>query len=355
MSMQASDIQDLINSSLSELGRLKLTDLMSDYQETVALKRILRQKKVEFGSGPTVRFNLIYDTNDSARFVGLGYTAVSDIKNVLTYGEVPWRHATFNWSLEAREPVMNSGASKIVDIIQSRRLAAMGAWVKLLERQLWRVPTVGSDEMYGIPYYVVKSSTAATFANNDGFNGGHPSGYSSVAGLSSTSGVVANRWKNYTDTFTALTKDDFVRKLRRSGVKTHFMPLVDDVPVYNLGDDFGHYTNYAVESALEEILEDQNENLGTDIASMDGKVLFRRAPVTYVPELENDTTNPIYSLNWGELFAMRLRGWWMEETRITQNPNQPTMYTTHVDSSFNIICRNRRRQSVLATGTTMPS
>jgi hypothetical protein len=38
----------------------------------------------------------------------------------------------------------------------------------------------------------------------------------------------------------------------------------------------------------------------------EGKITFRGRPITAVKELENDTTNPIWGVNWGELFAMVL-------------------------------------------------
>lgn len=351
MSLQASNLLDLVSTSLPDLGRLKFTDLTSDYQKTIALKRIMRQKKMQYDSGPTVRFNVMYDQNGSARSVPLGYTAVVDIPNVMTYGEVPWRSMTFNWAIEAREEVMNSGSSKIVDIMQVRRLSAMASWIIKLEQLIWRVPATTNDlDFFGIPMYVVKSNTAVT--TNDGFNGTVPSGYTTVAALNPST---LKRWSNYATQYTSVTKDDLIRKMRRASEYTDFLPLVEEMPVYNLGDDFGYYTNYAVLATLEEILESQNESLGTDIASMDGKVMFRRAPVTFVKELDKDTTNPMYGLNWGELGAMRLRNWWMKETPVPLNPNQPTVATTHVDSTFNTICRNRRRQFVLATDTTMPA
>jgi hypothetical protein len=351
MAFQASNIGDLITTSLPHLGKFKFTDLSSDYYNTIALKRILKKKKMKFDSGPTIRFNVMFDTNGSARFVPLGYTVNVNVPNVMTYGEMPWRHATFNWAIEAREEVMNSGESKIVDIMQTRRMAAFGDWIKLIETQLWAVPDA-SDELsfQSIPYWIVKSNTAATKANNDGFNGGAPSGFTTVANLSPTT---YRRWRNYATQYTSVSKDDLIRKMRRAAVYTKFMPLVDDMPVYDLGEDFAWYTNYSVLGTMEEILESQNESLGSDIASMDGKVVFRRAGVVSVQELDNDTTNPVYGIYWGELFAMRLRDWWMKEGYIGQNPNQPTVAMTNVESSLNTLCRNRRRQSVIATDTTM--
>jgi hypothetical protein len=354
--MQASDIQDLVTTSLDQLGRLQWTDLSSDYQNTVALKRLFRKNKMQYGGGPNVRFNVQFDTNGSSRTVGLGFTAIVDIPNTMTYGSVPWSRKTFNWAMDIEEPVINSGESKIIDLLKTRRIAALGSFTIDVERGLWAAPDAtnfaGSEpDFLGIPYWVVKSNTAFS-TTNEGFNGGAPSGFTDVGGLSPTT---YPRWKNYAEQYTAVTKDDLIRRMRRAMKYIDFMPLVDETPTYNVGDDYGCYTNEPVLSTLEEILEDQNENLGSDIAPMDGKVMFARSPVVFVKELNRDTTNPVYILNWGELGSMRRSGFWMKEIPVPVNPNQPTISATHVISSFNTICRNRRRQAVIATDTSMPS
>jgi hypothetical protein len=356
MSLQATGIADVLITSLNQLGRLKFTDLMSDYQNTIALKRIFRKQKATIESGPEVQFNIITDTNHSARHVGIGYVSTVNIPNVMTNGKMPWRHTTWNWGVERRIIQMNSGSAKIVDIAQTQRLAAFGSAILLFERTLWRVPnaTTETDDPVGIPYFVVKSATAATAANNNGFNGTVPSGYTVVANINPTSGA-GGRWKNYSDAYTAISKEDLIRKMRRARYYTDFMPLVDEIPVYNTGNDYGIYVNYPTVQALEEILESQNENLGSDIASMDGKVVFLRSSVTPVIELDQDTTNPVYLLNWGELGAQALKNEWMNEQHFDKNPNQPTVTFTNTDCSWNLYCRNRRRQAVLSNGTTMPN
>jgi hypothetical protein len=356
MALQATDISDVLISSLNELGRLKFTDLMSAYQNTIALKRIFRTKKATVQSGPEVQFNIITDHNGSARHVPIGYTAEVDIPNVMTSGKMPWRHTTWNWAVERRLVAMNAGKAKIVDIAQEQRVASLGAAILLFERTLWRAPAADDFDLnpVGIPYFVVKSATAATLANDDGFNGTVPSGYTLVANINPTSGA-NGRYKNYADAYTDVTKDDLIRKMRRAMRRIDFMPLVDDIPEYNTGDDYGIYTNDPVIGTMEELLEAQNESLGNDLASRDGKVVFRRTPVTPVRELDNDTTNPVYILNWGEIGAQALSGEWMKETHFKQTHHQPTISVTHTDCTWNLICRNRRRQAVISNGTTMPS
>ena len=347
--LQATGIADLVATTINELGELKFTDIMSDYQRTIAFKRVVKKNKTTFDAGPQVNFNLITDHNNSATFVGLYGQDNVNPNNVMTTGTVDWRHVTWNWGIERREIAMNRTPRKIVDITQTRRIAALGSAIILFEQRFWRVPST-SDTLnpYGVPYWVVKSNTATT--TNDGFNGSVPSGYTTVANINPTT---QTRWRNYATQYTAVTKTDLVRKMRRAMVYTDFEPLVDDIPQYNTGDDYGLYTNYSVLGTFEEILEAQNDNLGSDIASQDGKVMFRRVPVQFVKELDLDTTNPIYGLNWGEQKTMGLRGEWLVETQIPIRPGTHTVSSVHTDCSFNWYTRNRRRNFVLATDTTL--
>ncbi len=349
--IQAGDIGDLVASTLPNLGRLKFTDLMSDYQNTIILKRLMKKNKMTFDSGRSVSFNVITNHNNSARFVGIGESDVSDIPNVMTTGDVPWRWITWNWAMDGRLVSMNANPSKIVDVIQEQRMAAFGSAVVKFENAGWRAPaSTDLKSPYGIPYWIVKSNTAVT--TNNGFNGLVPSGYTTVGGLNPTT---FPRWANYAVQYTIVSKEDLIRKLRRMAYYTDFMPLVDDMPVYNTGDDYGWYTNYNVAGSMEEILESQNDDLGEDVASMDGKTIFRRKPITPVIELDLDTTNPVYSINWGEFKTMGLQGWWMKETHVEKKAGQHTVSEVHYDCGFNYFCRNRRRLGVAATDTTMPS
>lgn len=356
MAFQAVDDLDLITTSLNDLGRLKMTDVMTTYQRTVVLKRLVNKSKMSFDSGPNAQFNLITDENHSARFVGLGAIDVVNANNTQATGYVPWRHITWNWMFERREKVMNSGASKIVDLIQARRIAAMASAIVRFEQSFWRIPlTTDTVSPYGLPYYVVKSATATTTL--DGFNGGVPvdsggTSYSTCANVSATL-TTAGKWANYATGYSAVSKPDLVRKMRRAHVYTDFEPIVDEINDYNTGEDLAIYTNYAVVQTLEEILESQNENLGKDIASMDGDTTFRRVPVKAIKELDLDTTNPVYGVNWGVFHTMGLRGEWMNETVIPKKSDQHTVAVTHTDCSLNWICHDRRRLWVISNGTTV--
>jgi hypothetical protein len=352
MSLQASSIADSLIASLNQLDRLKFTDLMSNYNNTIALKRIFREKKATIESGPEVQFNVIFDTNKSARHVPLAYVNRIDIPNVLGNGKMPWRHTTWNWALERRLVAMNAGNSKIIDLAQSQRIASLGDAILLFERTLWTFPASTDDVTpVGIPYFVVKSATdAATDTTANGFNGGAPSGYTLVANINPST-QFNGRYKNYADAYTSISKTDLISKMRRAQYYTDFEPLVDDIPQHDLGNDYQVLTNYKVRSKMVEILESQNEDLGSDIAPMEGKVMFLRTPIVAVKQLDNDTDDPLYMLNWGVMGAQALRGEWMNEQHFKAELNQPTISATVTDCSWNLWCTNRRKQAVLSTGT----
>ncbi len=329
---------------------------MSPYQKTVAFKRIFTKKKAkdDDGSGTSITFNLLTDTNGSFRFVGLGFTATLAPPGTVLQGSIPWRGWTYNWWVDGAEPKMNSGAEQIVDIMKSRYFMAVGDMIKGTERALWRVPATTDDtSVLGIPYYVVKSATAASYTNADGFNGLVPSGYTTVAGINPTT---YPRWANYSDAYTVVSKDDMIRKLRRAAEKTDFMPLVDGEPIYDTGMDYGWYTNYPTYGSMVEVAESQNDDLGPDIASMDGgKIQFRRSKLDWLPALEDDTTGAIYGIDWSQMYFARLDGFWEKEIKVPLNPQQPTVAATHFVTRTNLICTDRRKQCVLSTGTTMPT
>jgi hypothetical protein len=192
--------------------------------------------------------------------------------------------------------------------------------------------------------WIVKNAT-------EGFNGGAPTGYTTI-GLNPTT---YPRWQNWTAQYTAVTRDDFIRKARKAATFTNFKPPVEGIPTFHTGNAFGYYTNYGVIGPLEEALESQNDNLGNDVASKDGQVMFRRTTVTWVPILERDTTNPFYGVNWGSFKTMILNGWWMKETNVPIYPGQHTVSAHFLDSTYNFVARNRRCHFVIATGVTYPS
>ena len=80
--------------------------------------------------------------------------------------------------------------------------------------------------------------------------------------------------------------------------------------------------------------------------------MFRQTPVTWVPFLETATANPVYGINWGVLKPAFLAGEYMREEGPTPASTQHSVFVTHVDTTLNLMCTNRRMNFVLGTGAT---
>jgi hypothetical protein len=342
--LQADSIADLVALTLRNLGKMKFTEIATDLQKHLAMKRLMKKNKVGFDSGYGIQFQAMVGHSSAAANVGLYAQDNVNVGDVMKVLNLPWRHTTTNYAFERREIAMNRDPSRIVELLKARRIDGLISLAALMETNFWRKPSSSSDELapYGVAYWIVKNNT-------EGFNGGIPSGFSDVAGLSPTT---YPRWKNWTAQYTNVTKDDLIRKWRKAATFTDFEPPVDGIPSYDTGNGPGFFTNYDVLGTLEETLESQNDNLGPDIASQDGKVLFRRTPVTWVPVLEDDTDDPVYGIAFKSFRPVFLKGEFLKEDGPAKVAGQHTTFAVHLDCTYNFECRNRRLNFVLGKNTT---
>ncbi len=337
---------DLVATTLRELNRAKFVDISSQLQEHTAMRNLLMKNRRVLASGYGVQWDVKVVLTQYARNVGLAATDVIDFTDTMTQATADWRNSSTFYPIIGQEVDMNNNPARIVDLVLSRRLDCMISLAELMENNFWGPPVAITDNLtpWGVNTWFVKNATT-------GFNGGVPSGYTTI-GLNPTT---YPNWKNWTGQYSAVSKDDLIRRAREAATKTKFKPTVDGIPNLNTGDEYGFYTTYGVYGPMEEALESQNDNLGSDVASQDGKVMFRRAAVTWVPILEADTTNPFYGINWGTFKTWILKNWWLRETYIKNYPGQHTIDVHFMDSTYQWICTDRRRNFVLATGTTYPS
>jgi hypothetical protein len=342
-SITATDISDLVAGVLYDLGKLKFQQIAQNLQHYEVFSRWFKKDKVAFDSGIGIQRTLMNKLTNSAAHVGLLDPLQVNISDVLDQLQIPWRHARTHWALIYQTDIlMNSGKSQIVSTIKARRAAAMLDLVEELENRAWSAPTSSTDKTlpYGLPYWVVKNATT-------GFNGGAASGHTTVGGVSLTD---SPGFKNYTSIYTSISKADAIKKLRTAHRKTNFVsPITIDDYRGGVGDRYRLYTNESVISSLEDIGESQNDNLGRDVASMDGTITFRRNPIIWVPKLDADTTGPIFLIDHSTFYPVCLKGDYLRESEAKQAPSQDNVYYTVIWLTYNFLCVDRRRNAVLAT------
>ena len=336
------DILDLVNLTLRELGRLRFSQIAQNLQDYEIFSHWFRRDKVSFDSGVGIQRTLMNKLSNGAGHVGLMQTDNVDIVDVIDQLQLNWVHVQNSWGFIYQETLMNRGEALIANVLEPRRADCLISLVEELENKAWASPAVGnSTEPFGVPHWIVKGAT--------GFNGNYPGSHTTIANVSTTD---SPNFKNYTDQYTSLSKADAVKKLRTAHRKTGFKsPITIQDYRGTTGQRYRLYVNETTISGLEEVGEAQNENLGRDLASMDGTITFRNHPIIWVPKLDSDSDDPIYGIDHSTFYPVCLQGDYLRESEAQASPSQHNVFQVFVDLSYNYLCVDRRRNWVIATGT----
>ena len=136
--------------------------------------------------------------------------------------------------------------------------------------------------------------------------------------------------------------------MRRAHRKTQFRSPVSHSNPDLSGMSNGIYTNDDVIGLMEEILEAQNMNLGNELASKDGRVVFKSTPITYAPKLDTDSTDPVYMLDWKWLAIGVMAGWENNLSSPYMVPGKHLVRRVDLDASLNMVCTDPRKQTVIS-------
>ena len=345
-SYETADLGDLITTTQKKKGRLRFTQIATDLQWHEVFGRLLKRERVTLESGEGIQRNVMWDHSDSADVVGMFEDDQVSFKDVMTTFSVPWRHMRTFWLWERREMLMNRGPERIVSLMQARRVASMIALARKIEQLFWSSPPSSSDKkhLFGVPYWITQNDT-------EGFYGGNHTNF--AGGKGGLDADTYTRFKNYTGQYAEISKYDLIRKMRAAHVKCDWRSPID-IRDYRRGNGqrFRIYVPYNVISEIEEVGEKQNENLGRDIASMDGKMVFRGHPIVWVPYLDTSsiTNKPVYMLDFNDIEIAVLQGDYLRETKPKESATNHNALVVFVDLTCQILFNNVRTHAVFTTG-----
>jgi len=342
MGLSFSQIDDAVLLTQDKLvQRGAFVDMQTDITDHVAVREMWKNRQKRFDGGNDWSFSVQMDHNHSARTVGLYETDGASINDTMKSGKVGPRHINASYIYDQREPAFQRGGVAIVDYVKTKYVGMMVSFYELMEDILWGKPADSSDEKtpYGLAYWVTKSAT-------EGFNGGNPAGFTD--GRAGISTVTYPRFANWTAQYTQISKTDLVRKMRRAHRKTQFRSPVSHATPALAGMKNGIYTNDTVIGLCEELLEANNMALGNDLASKDGKTLFKSVPLTYAPKLDDDSTDPIFMLDWKWLAIGVMTGWENNLSAPTPVPGKHLVRRVDLDATLNMVCTDPRRQTVIS-------
>lgn len=331
---------DFVNSTLPYLDTGNFTDLTTDTQKFYALPMLTKKEKVEFQKGQSIRVNAVTGNNNSYREVGLYAQDVYNDIDATTYGTAPWRHATWNYVLDRVLDELNSGDdTRILNLLKVKKYQAWMSAAEGLEASWWSKPLDSTDEtkFWGVKMWLVSNSAA-------GFNGGNPSGYTNGAILNATT---TTRWKNYTDRYVDVSTDDFVFRVRKACSQVSFTSPVPTGEARKVGIKKQAYVNIDTYLDLQELVRQNNENLGNDLAKFENQATICNVPFNYVPYLDSDTTDPCYMINWETLHPVALKDEFLYESKAEKVPGQHRVIKVDCDLTMNYVCTDKRSNAII--------
>jgi len=342
MTLQYADIDDAVLLTQDQLiARGAFTDLQTDLSDHVAVRELWDKRKKKFTGGYEWTFQAQTDHNHSARSVGLYETDGTQLTDTFVQGKVSPRHINASYIYDQHEPAFQQGSVAVVNLVKSRYIGMIISYFEYLEEVLWGKPTDSADDKtpFGVSYWVLKHAT-------EGFNGANPTGF--TAGRAGIDSETYTRWSNWAAQYADITTADLLRKMRRASRRTNFRS-----PVSHANPDMGAmgngiYVNDPTVGLLEEKLEQNNMNLGNDLASKDGKTLFKSTPIQYAPFLNYDSTDPVYMLDWKSLGIGVMAGWEKNVSKPMPVANKSKVRRVDLDVTLNMVCTDLRRQAVIS-------
>ena len=345
-SLNIEQFGDLLKATLKNRKRTNYVSLLADKTDYPAAKQLLRKSRMmQSGGTSACTWEVEMPTQTSFANISITDQDQVDIRDAFVEANVEWRKSKTAYAFLEEEMSINRGEWEILKLIQSREHRCDFDFVAGMEANFWNDPA-STDTLtpFGLPYWAPKSAT-------QGFNGTVLSGFTSVAEISTTT---YPSWKSYTDAYTDPTLTDLIFKMRLMAEKTDFTPPVEAIPDLGKRGKRGYYGNIDTKMKFEDAVDSRNDNLGPDLAKNDNQVMFRGNPFSYVPYLDDDTTDPVYQIDWGVFKIAVQSGWWQKRTVLAPWPGQRNMTGVFKDTLYNFIAFNRRLLGVISTGTTYP-
>ena len=332
------EIADLATAVLFSDKRKKMANIDPNLLRSYPYcNKIVRQSVVKEQGGKDVRINVNVAGAAAADNFGPFQTFTRTVGDHAKQMTAQLRGTHTQFSFDILEEEFNSGDEHtIFDHVTNREQQAMIALTAKIEAQGWGNATYGDEVtpqgmLYHFPYC----------SGDGGFVGTIPTSYTDYQGLSTTtySGL-----KSYGGAYAGVTFADLILKIRTALSKTKFLApinpmLIDD---YSTGYQFALYANLDTIIELEDLAKTQNEDLGDDLDSMNGRVMLRRIPFTEVPTLSDYTRDPIFGVNWGQMKHHVLRNWWMKKQKAPMDNNQPLVVSFDIFCEHQLVGYNRR-------------
>jgi hypothetical protein len=343
------DLLDLLKTTLENLPKNDFEYALK-YQQYLVINNWFAKEKVQIDSGTQIKRNIVLSTTGNARHVRLFQKTPLNVGDTQQQLTCPWVQVQTHHSYERRELLRNQGAAGFVELIDSRRKDALMDLANLLERAAIRAPNTSTDDLNprGLFYWL---SLRNTGSQGEGFDG-QTITFQDASTSTTKGGIDASTsanalYRNYAATYNDVNTD-FLSKLRKAFYLCNFKPPVT-VPGLKATQQsrFQMYTGIENLTAYDDLVAENNDNMGADLGKFGGQSMFRGVAISYMPTFdESDFTHVSYrpwvGINHSKFYPVVQKGDWMRDSEPVSDAEQHNVFTVFMDGSYNFLCINPR-------------
>lgn len=338
---------DLLNSTLPDLPKTFSDTLrQTDYPLT---RLFFTQFKRSKSGGKYYEKRIRVSTKTTFQFVNLYEPTAALHEDLMAVQRTDWAHWQEKMAYDDREIDMNSGAARIIELMEEQRSGSYEAIYNGIEDGLTLAPQNSTDtkNIAGLPYWF-PTLELNTVDPVGGFNGKtvyFRDGTSSttIAGIDRST-ATNGRVKTFAGTYSGYADEAFFNLLRRAITRTNFgtlMQLEGEKPADSTSGGMyilaSHDMNDQIVARINRGPDDQ---MG-DVERFD-QAKFNGIKFVRVPTIGDLAYNPIWGVKKSKTFGIVLKDNWMKEGKAINSQTTPQTWVVPITGSCNLTCDDPR-------------
>ena len=309
---------------------------------------------IKIDGGPEIVRNVMLDHSGNARYRLLYATDNPQVNDQQKQITVPWTQIGTNYSWDILEIKRNATGKRFVELMKSRRTDGLWSLAELIEDRAWKTPDNATDRLhpFGVPYYLNKLTAAQIAASVVAGFSGQTIAYQDASTTTVCAGIDAAtepKWRNYAAQYAGIN-GDFLKIARLAFIKTAFKAPynIDDPSKARTARKAG-YVNLDTMVELQNLLDARDDNttpkdlMGGVMARIGMSPMLNNVSILGIPQLDADTSNPLYIIDFSRFQPVVQDGYWMEESGSMSDRTSHTTFTVFLDGSHNNLCLSRRK------------
>lgn len=353
MALTAAQINDLVENTQIAYTKMKYQDLTQTLQKYYG-KRLWEQYSEDQPGGQSIQWTVQTASNNNTRSTGFFATDSITSQDLNSHANVGWRIFQTAYQLEHNIMAQNESPNALVNYaMQQYETMWRDFWYTVENWIFGHFTSDNGTNPFPLRYYIVKEFTG----NADGgtISGGTGDGQGDFTGDQYWSGTncagLSNaQWKNFCNLYSSVDEQDAIDKLFIAFNNTDFEAVV---PYNSISPDQitrGIYCQFKTFNEFRKAARAQNDNLGFDFAN-GANATFYGVPFTAVRQLNYDLDYPIYGVDWSTMKFVFNSNMKQRRTLHESKHGQHMVTEVFYDWQGNLKCVDRRRQFVLAKGS----